>query len=258
MNKSILVFTMGLAAVVSSAASGATLLVDFSAGPRVDGMGAPTVSTSADFQIADANVESAAPVNTILAFALQNNTPVPVAGIGVNANIEIGPGGGSGPTSGDVFTPTDASMWGQTAILDSYLSANGNGAGGTSVRTVTVKGIEEIPAGSIFTLVAWGVGDSGEGDGQDTLFTATYGPTTQTDTTEFSGPLNQTYESFTFTKIDGIDELTINYSNANASGPIAQNFGAFGGFSITSIPEPSSVALATLACLGLLASRFRY
>jgi len=216
-------------------------------------------AAASDYQVADSNVEAGAAVNTVLALMLQDNTPVPVAGPDIAASVELGPGGAVGPAAGDVFTPTDTSLWGQTPILDSYLFNDGNGAGGTSTRQVKVTGLEELATGSNFNVVLWGVGDSSEGDGQDTQFSVAYAGGSATGTTEQSGPLSATYESFTFSKVDGVDELLIEYSNANAGGPFAQNFGAFGGFSITgsTIPEPASMALAALGCLALAARRVR-
>lgn len=256
MRKLHFVFATALMVVAHTSTSASTLLVNFSAGDRTDSLGPVESVTAADYQVADASVELNAPVNTLLVTALQNNSPQPVAGVSLNAIVEIGPGGG-GPTAGGAFTPTDSTMWGQTPILDSYLFADGNGAGGTASRQVSIKGLGDLVAGTPFTIVAWGVGDNGAGDGQDTLFRANYGNQQQFDTTEFSGPLNETYESFTFVKVAGLDEVQIQYENANAGGPFAQNFGGFGGFSITgtAIPEPASVVLAGLACLALVARR---
>ena len=125
-----------------------------------------------------------------------------------------------GPGDGGLFS-TNSGTFANQPIIDSYLVNRSS----TNFRTVTVSSLEEIAAGSTVTVTLHGVGDQ---EGQDTEFQVTYdGVSLGTQETDFdSGNLDDTFVTFSFTKVAGVDSVDLQFREAS------EDNGSFGGFSL--------------------------
>ena len=216
---------------LASVSSAVTLLVDFSGN---DNMG-PITSTSADFAIADTNVNLNAAVQNINGDIVAGATTV--TGVGISAEVTISQGGGFSAAA------LAQGVTGPAGILQDYIFSGGN-----NDVIFTLGGLEEIATGETVTLTVYSQGDQtnqianivlDEGGNSTTL-----GPTSP------AAPS----VTFDFVKQAGVDEITITADNGAAGGP----FAAINGFSLTTaVPEPSSTLLLGLGSLGLLARRRR-
>lgn len=221
--------SLAAAGFVSSASAG-TLLVDFGSART----GADPVATAADFAVNDVAVDAGTSVNTIV--DPSGGSVHAVAGNGINATVTVN--ALNGAYSNAAGKPNDG-----VPILDGYLYKT-NGTGGHDV-VVTISGIEEIADGSQFVLTSYHAGDT---TSNRSKVTQAHG--SQSSGTTGSGLLETTDPPIwqgTFTKEAGVDTITIN-ANRNAVGTL-------NGFSITFVPEPSSLALLGLG--GLLVARRR-
>ncbi|MBB6431005.1 hypothetical protein [Algisphaera agarilytica] len=210
---------LSLSMICGTSSAGVTLLVDF--GPFKTGdknagnQKKPQASTD-DFALADPQVDPQAQVNNMLlnmapARAKDNDTEL--EGVGIVAEVTFKRLVGYGAFGGD---------YGKTPILNSYLYVQ------KTSSSVTVSSLEEIEAGSTVTVAAWGGGDK---PGQDTIFSITYDGVESSKQTVVHGvPQAEAFATFTFTKVDGVDEVTINYGNPD-------DYAGFSGFSITSKNE---------------------
>ena len=182
----------------------ASLLVNFEDG------GAVVNSVSfADFAVADPNIDLSAPVNAVEAEDVSVN-----GSDGVVANITID------GEPGDF--DTTIGLYADTPILDSYLVNRS----ASSFDTVTVSSLEEF--NGTVTVVLYGVGDRAN---QESEFDLIYnGQSLGRQTTDYdANNFEDTFVTYTFTKVAGVDSLEIGFRNA---GNGAAN-GAFNGFSIS-------------------------
>ncbi|MGJ8724728.1 MAG: PEP-CTERM sorting domain-containing protein [Roseibacillus sp.] len=217
------------AALATSSASAVTLLVNFGGGGDVD------AAVAGDYAVADPAVDLAAPV------VFQGSGGGTAVGLGMTVDISTNTGN---------FTPADTSIWGTTPILDSYLSRRDN------PLNVTVTGIEELAPGTTFDVTVYGVGDATDQWGP---ISVTYNGVTTAEFTTVADPAaagnsngELTHETFTLTKVAGVDSVVLNNSGVGGS-----RWQAINGFSITGtpIPEPSSALLVGLAGFAFLRRR---
>ena len=166
---------------LASASSAVTLLVDF-------GPGTQTVSTAADFAVADSNVDAAASVNQVTSGAANA-----ASGVGVDAVVAVNNGG--------AFQAGGTPAVGPNGILIDYLFGN------NTDPSVTVSGLEEIAAGTALTLTVYAHGDQAA-QFADVIFTEG-GNSTTSDVTTAATP----FATFNFTKQAGVDEFTIVVDN---------------------------------------------
>ena len=187
----------------------ATLLVNFANNsPDVEPVAA------ADFAAADARVDLNAPINEF------DQTANGLTGAdGVEFDVTIQPGSS--------FT-TDKGLYETQPIHDSYLFHNST----SSFRSVTVSSLEELAADSTVTFTLHGVGDA---TNQDTDFRLTYnGVDLGIQETDYDSEiLSDTFVSYSFTKVAGVDSVEIEFRNAGNGG----GSGAFGGFSVTTASQ---------------------
>jgi len=161
-----------------------TVLVNFVGG------GAANSVTSEDFAVTNSGIDLNAPVNEV------ETSDSGDSFIGSNGSaVTIDLDGGS-----SAFT-TSIGTYGNQPILDSYLVNTSE----TSFDTVTVSSLEEF-SGQI-TVVLYGVGDRPD---QETDFTIIYnGVNLGIQETDFDGTFADTFVTYTFAKVAGVDSLEI-------------------------------------------------
>ena len=166
-------------------------------------------ATAEDFAVVDSQVDLAAPVVLV-----DRNGGTNLAGsTGVEFDLTV---------SSAVDFTTGQGIFRDQPILDSYLFAN-NG-----LATVTVSSLEEFTAGSQITLSLFGAGDNSSGDSQFTVFYN--GAEIGTGETDQASGFDNTFLTFAFTKVEGVDSLDIEFDAASDGATI----GVFNGFSLTS------------------------
>ncbi len=195
-----------------------TLLVDFGPFKKADGKNSGSRkkadSSISDFALADPRV---APDTWIHNLALNLG------------EIDAGdrePGLKGHNIVADLIYDTEVAGYGafkgdyaDTPILDTYLVTF------KKTASITVDNLEEIPAGATVTLALWGGGDKA---GQDTTFSIVYDGVESPPQTFVHGvPQPEAFKRFTFTKVNGANQVTIRYGNP-------KGHGGFGGFSLTS------------------------
>lgn len=181
-----------------------TMLVNF----HRDGSSGLDTATAADFAVADPAVELTAPVNLVDSGGATGLTGTNSSTFDVSV------------TGSNDFT-TNKGVYENEPILDSYLFVNNTAA------TVTVSGLEEIATGNVVYVTLFGVGD---GANQESLFTLRYdGVVVGTDETDYGASYLDTYTSFSFTKVAGVDSFEVDFENAGNG----SNTGALNGLAIT-------------------------
>ncbi|MGJ8641188.1 MAG: hypothetical protein ACSHYA_17490 [Opitutaceae bacterium] len=137
-----------------------------------------------------------------------------------------------------------------TAILDSYIFAPVTSE--PLEQEVVISGLNEIADGQEVTVTIWGVGDGKDSSAE---FTIDYdGKQSEVQTTDYNaGSPEAASTSFTFRKVNGVDNVTILWGNHR------DVISGLAGFALTTnsnyvaIPEPQTFALL-LGCLTLGAS----
>ncbi|QBG48083.1 hypothetical protein EGM51_11995 [Verrucomicrobia bacterium S94] len=208
----------GVLAVQADIAS--TLLVNFH---NADNTANLTSVTAADYQVNDADVNGSAVVNLVSGGGdVTGGTvfAVGLSGITFSANTA---NWNDWNTSGGNFA--------ETPILDSYIYYTSTDIDVS--RYFRISGFEEIDPGQTVKLTIYGVGD---GVDQESQLAITYnGVQSAIQTTDYDS--GDVYKTFTFTKVDGVDSVDINWGTANGT------TAALSGFSMTSIPEPATLGL---------------
>ena len=181
-----------------------TVLVNFVGG------GAANSVTAADFAVTNSAIDLNAPVNEV---ETSDSGDSFIGSNGSAVTVEIDGGSGS-------FT-TSTGTYGNEPILDSYLFNTSE----TDFDTVTVSSLEEF-SGQI-TVVLYGVGDRPD---QETEFDVVYnGANLGIQETDFDGTFADTFVTYTFTKVAGVDSVEILFRNRGTGG----RNGALNGFSIS-------------------------
>ncbi len=187
-------------------------------------------STAADFKVYDPNVSLSATPNIVATWAgmtttvtdeLANSYPITTTGA-VNSQFNAG-----------------AASWNDnTPIMEGYIYDRDTTP--PNANTVTISGMNQIPAGELITLTVFGLGDNLN---QESDFFATYnGVTTPVQQTEYgSNRLTETgstrFAQFTFTSDGTATDLTFTWRRKNnPSGSSNSAPAALNGFSITSAP----------------------
>ena len=185
-----------------------TFLVNFAnSSDRVD------TAAASDFVFAEANVDLAATVHVI-----DNNEVATGLGTSQGGQFDVSVGD---EISGGIFA-TIVGTYAAQPILDSYLVNRSE----TEFRTVTVSSLEEIAAGDTVTVTLFGVGDR---TNQESEFRLIYdGNNLGSQTTDYDGTLQDTFVTYSFVKVAGVDELEIGFRNADTGG----SNGALNGFSV--------------------------
>ena len=173
-----------------------------------------------NFAVADPGVDQNAPVNIVDGSNLADSY---TGSNGAEFTIDF-PGGTSD------FTTTTG-VYADLPILDSYLFNRS----ASNFDTVTVSSLEEL-SGEV-TVVLYGVGDQPL---QETEFQLTYnGVNLGSQQTIYDADLEDTYVTYTFTKVAGVNSLAVGFRTANTGG----DNGAFNGFSITDAPSQDAIRI---------------
>ena len=181
-----------------------TVLVNFVGGDPANSV------TAADFAVTNSAIDQNAPVNEVET-SDSGDTFIGSNGAAVTIDIDGGP---------SAFT-TSIGTYGDQPILDSYLVNTSD----TSFDTVTVSSLEEF-SGEI-TVVLYGVGDRPD---QETDFDVVYnGANLGIQETDFDGSFADTFVTYTFAKVAGVDSVEILFRNRGTGG----RNGALNGFSIS-------------------------
>ena len=228
-----LAITMLLTCAAGADAGLVTLLVDFQ---RPD---ASASSSASDFAANDAAIDLSAPVNVV-----NGGESTAISGVNIVAEVSRSAGGtfstGAGNTLG-------------IPIYNSYVTNRG-------AIPITVTSLEEFATGTDVNLVFYAVGDATNQDGRTTItYNGVASDVIETDNA-VDGDDNfvddNAFASFVFTKVEGVDEILISSDGTN------RNRG-FNGFSFTgtdglsSVPEPTSLALVGIPVVGMLFRRKR-
>ena len=226
---------------------GQTLLVDFG-GNSSDTAGNQssalrTLGTNADFRANDPNISATA---TVLNFDFPAGDQLVDSNSGLEAFVDIDmvdPSDSSLTSDPITFNPDNGLFADNTPILDGYYFALDS-----NDLVATIFGLEEVPAGRQVTLTVYAIGDQPNQDGNIEAFYN--GISLGSQFTEADGPLSDTFAQFSFSKINGVDDLQ--FVNFGASSP----FTAINGFSIsTAVPEPSGGTIAFLIGLACVFRR---
>lgn len=187
-----------------------TFLVNFGEGYFLD------TADAIDYQAGDPAVDLAAPVN-VLGYGSVTNLP---ATDGVTLDVIVDSGHGWTTSSG---------QYSAEPILDGYLSQESS----TNFRTVTILGLAAIAPGSTVTLTLYGVGDAPE---KESEFEVSYnGASLGLQQTDYdSGNFEDSFVVYSFTKLQGVNSVDVQFRNAGNGG----FYGGFNGFSLTTELQP--------------------
>ena len=201
-------------------AEATTLLVDIQAGGGL-------TSTAADFKANDPNVDTGSSVNYLTALTST-----------VFGAFTVNPTGGGG-----LFNTINGAANDDIPIIDGYWWT----FGGVGSRNLTVSGLSSISSGQTITVVLYGASDS---DTTVSSFLPTYdGSALEQKAAPLTGSRTVSY-SFTST---GADTLSIAWGRTTGSGGAG-----LGGFSLTAVPEPSTMSLAAIFALSASFRRRRH
>ena len=177
--------------------------------------------SAADFAVADPGVDLNAPVN-----AFENSDSGDTIPGSNGALVQVDINGGSGEFS------TTVGLYENQPILDSYLFNRSD----SNFDTITVSSLEEF-SGQI-TVVMYGVGDQPD---QESEFQLIYnGVNLGIQETDYdSENFEDTFVTYTFTKVPGVNSLAMGFRNADNGG----GNGAFNGFSISDISSQGAIRI---------------
>ena len=160
--------------------------------------------TVADFQRGDGAVLNDTPINLITTSRAKGHE---LKAIGANG-VELSSSNASGPFM------TNKGTWKTTPILKSYIFTEKT-LSASDHPTLEISGLDNIPTAATITLTIWGVGDTPD---SDAAFQLVYnGAPIAKKTTDYDAAEVNTRVQFTFNKIDGADDLKINWGKAGSS-----------------------------------------